>query len=81
MQIYENPQQVEIDPRIKEQIKEEIIQEVFQRPELSRAMKKMLNKDSRREMKANEEMGIQFSWVSTLFIFKSQYELSKSKIR
>jgi hypothetical protein len=42
--IYENPQQVEIDPRIKEQIKEEIIQEVLQRPELSRAMKKMLKK-------------------------------------
>jgi hypothetical protein len=31
-------------PLIKEQLKEEIIQELLQRPELSRAMKKMLNK-------------------------------------
>jgi hypothetical protein len=34
----------EMDPLIKGQLKEEIIQEVLQRPELSRAMKKMLKK-------------------------------------
>jgi hypothetical protein len=34
----------EMDPLIKGQLKEEIIQEVLQKPELSRAMKKMLKK-------------------------------------
>jgi len=38
-----DPWQLE-DPWIMEQLKEEIIQEVLQRPELSRAMKKMLKK-------------------------------------
>jgi hypothetical protein len=38
------PQKWETDPLIKGQLKEEIIQEVLQRPELSRAMKKMLKK-------------------------------------
>jgi len=38
------PQEWETDPLIKGQLREEIIQEVLQRPELSRAMKKMLKK-------------------------------------
>lgn len=43
--IYEYPKDwLEIDPPIKEQLKEEIIQEVLQRPELSRAMNKMIRK-------------------------------------
>jgi hypothetical protein len=37
-------EELERDPLAKEQFKEEIIQEILQRPELSRAMKKMLKK-------------------------------------
>jgi hypothetical protein len=41
---YRELEKWEIDPQIREQFKEEIIQEMLQRPELPRAMKKMLKK-------------------------------------